>query len=107
MSDLPDLPDGDAPPPAALAERLASLLPAEDRDAGHELLSDRILPSAFAGLEDHPRPRKVAELIYEELGERVLAAEPEDRLGALRRPPTRGRSGRWRPTRRRSPWLAT
>jgi hypothetical protein len=107
VSDLPDLPDGDAPPPAALAERLASLLPAEDRDAGHALLSDRILPSAFAGLEDHPRPRKVAELIYEELASGSWP--PSSRIASARskRPPTRGRSGRWRRTRRRSPWLAT
>lgn len=84
MSDLPDLPEGDAPPsPAVLAEQLASLFPAADRDQAHELLAERVLPSAFTGLQGHPQPRRVAEMIYGDLGEQLLAAEPEDRLAAL------------------------
>ena len=47
MSELPDLPEGDDPPAAtAVAERLASLLPAEDRDEAHGLLMERVLPTA-------------------------------------------------------------
>ena len=84
MSALPELPAGDdAPPPAAVAERLASLLPPPDREQAHALLMQRILPSAVAGLEGHPRFRRAVELIYGDLGEQLLAAEPEDRLDAL------------------------
>jgi hypothetical protein len=84
VSELPDLPAGDDPPaPAAVAERLASLLPAGDRDEAHELLMTRILPSAAAAFEGLPRPRRAVELIYGDLGEQLLAAEPEDRLAAL------------------------
>ena len=49
MSELPDLPEGDDPPGRdAVAERLASLLPAEDRDEAHGLLMERVLPTAIA-----------------------------------------------------------
>jgi hypothetical protein len=84
VSDLPDLPEGDEPPAAtALAERLASLVPAEDRDEAHGLLMERVLPGAVAPFEGHPRFRRVVEMVYGDLGETLLAAEPEDRLSAL------------------------
>jgi hypothetical protein len=84
VSELPDLPEGDDPPAAtAVAERLASLLPAEDRDEAHGLLMERVLPSAVAPFEGHPRLRRVVEMIYGDLGETLLAADPEDRLSAL------------------------
>ena len=86
MSDLPDLPEGDDPPAAtAVAERLASLLPADDRDEAHGLLMERVLPTAVAPYEGHPRMRRVVELVYSDLGETLLAADPEDRLSALER----------------------
>ena len=76
MSDLPALPDGDEPPGVdALADRLASLVGAEDRESARALLADRVLPSALSGLADHPRPRRVAEVVYEDIGERLLNAE--------------------------------
>jgi hypothetical protein len=84
VSELPDLPEGDDPPAAtAVAERLASLLPAEDRDEAHGLLMERVLPTAVAPFEGHPRLRRVVEMIYGDLGETLLAADPEDRLSAL------------------------
>jgi hypothetical protein len=81
VSDLPELPADVTP--EALAERLASLLPAEDRDEGHGLLMERVLPSAVAPYEGHPRLGRIVEMIYGDLGETLLAAEPEDRLVAL------------------------
>jgi hypothetical protein len=76
MSDLPALPDGDEPPGVdALADRLASLVPSEDRESARALLAQRVLPSALSGLADHPRPRRLAEVVYEDIGERLLNAE--------------------------------
>ena len=104
MSALPELPAGDdAPPPAAVAERLASLLPPPDREQAHAFFMQRILPSAVAGLEGHPRFRRAVELIYGDLGEQLLAAEPEDRLDALEAAADWGTSARSRRTPRRSP----
>jgi hypothetical protein len=76
VSDLPALPGGDEPPSvAALAERLASLVPAGGRDEAHTALAERILPAALAGLPDHPRPRRLAEVVYEDLGERLQGSD--------------------------------
>jgi hypothetical protein len=84
MSEIPALPDGDEPPPVdALADRLASLIPAGDREQARTLLADRVLPSALAGLSEHPRPRRLAEVVYEDLGERLVSAEPQNRLAEV------------------------
>jgi hypothetical protein len=74
MTDLPALPAGDDPPSVdALAERLASLV--LNHEEARALLAERILPAALSGLADHPRPRKLAEVVYEDLGERISNAE--------------------------------
>lgn len=84
MSEIPALPDGDEPPPVdALADRLASLVPAEDRESARALLAERVLPSALSGLAEHPRPRRLAEVVYEDLGERLASAAPEDRFAEV------------------------
>ena len=73
MSALPDLPGGDEPPSvSALAERLASLVPG---DTAYGVLAERILPAALSGLADHPRPRRLAEVVYEDLGARLAASD--------------------------------
>jgi hypothetical protein len=74
MTDLPALPAGDDPPSVdALAERLASLV--SNHEEARTLLAERILPAALSGLADHPRPRKLAEVVYEDLGDRIANAE--------------------------------
>jgi hypothetical protein len=84
VSEIPALPDGDEPPPIdALADRLASLVPAEDREDARAMLADRILPSALAGMSEHPRPRRLVEVVYEDVGERLTRVEPEDRLAEV------------------------
>jgi hypothetical protein len=83
VTELPDLPADVTP--EALAERLASLLPADDRDEAHALLMERVLPSAVAPYEGHPRLGRIVEMVYGDLGATLLAAEPEDRLPALER----------------------
>jgi hypothetical protein len=86
VSELPELPGGDEPPSVdALADRLASLVGKEDHEAARTLLADRILPSALSGLSEHPRPRRLAEVVYEDLGERLTNAEPDDRMAEVER----------------------
>jgi hypothetical protein len=81
---VPPLPEGDAvPSKEELADRLASALPEGEREEARALLKERILPSALGGLADHPRPRRLTEVFYEDLAERLGAAAPEDRLDAL------------------------
>ena len=84
MTDVPPMPAGDAVPSfEELADRLASALPDGDRDEGRALLAESILPAALSGLADHPKPRRLAEVVYEDLAERLAAAAPEERLDAL------------------------
>ena len=44
---------------------------------------ERVLPTRSPAVEGHPRLRRVVEMIYGDLGETLLAADPEDRLSAL------------------------
>jgi hypothetical protein len=86
VSELPELPGGDEPPSVdALAERLASLVGKEDHEQARTLLADRILPIALSGLSEHPRPRRLAEVVYEDLGERLAGADPGDRMAEVER----------------------
>ena len=85
MTDVPPLPEGDAvPSKEELADRLASALPDGEREEARALLKERILPGALGGLADHPRPRRLTEVVYEDLAERLGAAAPDERLDALR-----------------------
>ncbi len=76
MSELPELPGGEEPPSAdALAERLATLF--EDHEAARDALVP-IVAAALSGVDDHPRPRRLAEVVYEDLGERIMAADDRE-----------------------------
>lgn len=84
VTDVLPLPDGDEPPsPELIADCLAAALPEDDRAAGRSLLTGRILPGALSGLAGHPRPRRLAEVVYEDLAERLRDAAPGERLEAL------------------------
>ena len=48
--------------PRALADRLASLVPAEDRESASALLARASCRARCPALEEHPRPRRLAEL---------------------------------------------
>lgn len=85
MTDVPSMPEGDAvPSEKELADRLASAVPEGDRDEARALLGERILPGALSGLADHPRPRRLAEVVYEDLAERLGEVAPAQRLDSLR-----------------------
>jgi hypothetical protein len=84
VTNVPPMPEGDAvPSEEELAERLASAFPDGDREEARALLAERILPAGLGGLADHPKPRRLAEVVYEDLAERLAAAAPEERLDAL------------------------
>ena len=84
MTDVPPMPAGDSVPSIEeLADRLSSALLEGDRDEARRLLAERILPAALSGLADHPKPRRLAEVVYEDVAERLAAAPPEERLDAL------------------------
>ncbi len=84
MTNVPPLPAGEVVPSfQELAERLASAVPDGDRETARSLLAERILPSALGGLAEHPRPRRLTEVVYEDLGERLAAAAPDERLDIL------------------------
>jgi hypothetical protein len=86
MTELPPLPEGDEPPSVdALAERLASLLPADEHEDARTVLAERVLPRALAGMAEHPRPRRYAEVVYEEIGERLAGVAPEARSAEVER----------------------
>ena len=84
MTDVPPMPAGEAVPSIEeLADRLASALPEGDSEEARGLLAERILPAALGGLADHPKPRRLAEVVYEDVAERLAAAPPEERLDTL------------------------
>jgi hypothetical protein len=66
-----------------MADLLVEALPATGRRAAYALLVEQIFPKRLAGLRDHPNPRRLAELVYEELAEGLRQAEPNERLRAL------------------------
>ena len=64
-----------------LADRLASLLPEDERAEARAVLAERVLPVALAGIGDHPRPERLAEVVYEELSERLTGGVDVEQLG--------------------------
>lgn len=84
MTGVPPLPAGEAVPSVEeLADHLSSAVPDGDREEARALLAERILPPALEGLAEHPKPRRLAEVVYEDVAERLAAAPPEERLVAL------------------------
>jgi hypothetical protein len=83
--EVPALPGGDQVPAAGeLVTLLARAVPEGDRRAATGLLTD-IVSAKLAGIATHPRPRRLAEVAYEEVAETLRAVHPEDRLVALQR----------------------
>jgi hypothetical protein len=68
-----------------LAERLAESVPEGDRDAARTLLAERVLPRQLAGMEDHPKPKKLAEVVYGKLAEQLSAVPEAERLSVVER----------------------
>jgi hypothetical protein len=87
MADVPPFPRSllGTPGPDKLAARLAESVPEGDRGAARTMLADRVLPKLLAGASDHPKPKKLAEVVYGDLAEKLAAAPPEGRLGVIER----------------------
>ena len=81
---IPPLPPGDSPPsPQEIADLLSESLPESERAAGRALLLEQILPAKLSGLAEHPQPRGLAEVIYEDLADELRQADEGQRLAVL------------------------
>jgi hypothetical protein len=81
--EIPALPEGDRVPAVGdMATLLARAVPEGDRRAATALLAE-IVSAKLAGIASHPRPRRLAEVAYEEVAETLRGAHPEDRLEVL------------------------
>ncbi|MEA2758069.1 MAG: hypothetical protein QOH65_682 [Methylobacteriaceae bacterium] len=82
---IPPLPPGERPPALEkMAGLLSRSLPESQRAEGHALLLEQILPSRLNGLAEHPKPRRLTEVVYEDLANELRVAEQEARLAVLR-----------------------
>jgi hypothetical protein len=66
----------------ALADLLASAVPASSRTEARELLTSQLLPNLIGDLADPRVPPKAA---YQQIGSLLSKTPPEERLAALRR----------------------
>lgn len=83
--EIPPLPQADRPPShQEMADLLIESLPESERPEGRALLLERILPSKLSGLAEHPKPRGLAEVVYEDLADELRQANEGQRLEALR-----------------------
>lgn len=83
--EIPPLPEDDGPPShREMADLLSESLPESERAEGRALLVERILPSKLSGLAEHPKPRRLAEVVYEDLADELRQADEGQRLEALR-----------------------
>lgn len=71
-------------PIATLAELVAKHLPEADREEGARLLAREILPLELAGVAHHPRPRRLQEVVCEQLVAELAPQPPDRRLAILR-----------------------
>jgi hypothetical protein len=82
---IPPLPPGDRPPALQeMADLLSQSLPQSQRAEGRALLLERILSSRLSGLAEHPKPRRLAEIVYEGLADELREADEKERLAVLR-----------------------
>lgn len=82
---IPPLPQGDQPPSQQeMADLLSESLPEAERAEGRALLMERILPAKLSGLAEHPKPRRLAEVVYEDLADELREADAGMRLAVLR-----------------------
>lgn len=79
MTDFAPLPPPpDVPAVAQIAVAVAAGVPALERPRATDLLSKQIVPWQLRGLATFPQPRRLAEVVYEELVDE-LRPVPEDR----------------------------
>jgi hypothetical protein len=82
---IPPLPRGDRPPShQEMADLLTESLPESERAEGRALLLERILPSRLSGIAEHPKPRRLAEVVYEDIADELREADDRAPLAVLR-----------------------
>lgn len=82
---IPPLPQNEQPPShQEMADLLSESLLESERAAGRVLLLERILPAKLSGMAEHPKPRRLAEVVYEDLADELREADEGARLAVLR-----------------------
>lgn len=82
---IPPLPPGDRlPAPQEMADLLSQSLPLSQRAEGRAILLERILPSKLSELAEHPKPRRLVEIVYEDLADELREADEGVRLAVIR-----------------------
>lgn len=85
MLQILPLPEGDLPPSYKdMADLLVKGLLETDRAEARAILIEQILPQNLIGLPYHPKPRRLAEVVYEELAEELKQGAPAQRMSVLR-----------------------
>ena len=85
MAAVERLPEGATAPSAEeMADLLTQALDEGDRPEARRLLVETVFPALVGDVSDHPNPRAVAQVVYDELADSVEGAPPEDRLSAIR-----------------------
>jgi hypothetical protein len=83
--EIPNLPEGEQPPSfEEMADLLVQGLPEADRAEARTILIEQILPDSLTGLATHPRPRRLAEVVYGYLLEDLQAVDPAERIAVVR-----------------------
>ena len=85
MTSFGSFPSGDPPAVDAVVAAITAGFPADARARATALLRDRILPWSLRSLATHPKPRRLAEVVYEDLTDRLTRVAPSDRLVELER----------------------
>ncbi|MGD8805582.1 MAG: hypothetical protein PVH65_07010 [Chloroflexota bacterium] len=85
MMEIRDLPEGDDPITTnEMTRLLVKALPEKDRPEARRILADEILAAQLGRQADDPAPKRLAELVYEDLIELLEDVPPEERLQALK-----------------------
>lgn len=85
MAAVERLPEGAiAPSNEEMADLLTAALDEADRPEARRLLIETVFPALVGDVSDHPNPRAVAQIVYDELADSVEGAPPEGRLSVIR-----------------------
>ena len=83
MFEFDPFPTGDPPSLEALVAAIIAGFPPEARDRATATLRDQILPWRLRSLATHPHPRRLAEVVYQDVTDRLRAVASTVRLAAL------------------------
>lgn len=83
MFEFDPFPADDPPSLDALVAALVAGFPSSARDRAAAILREQVLPWRLRSLATHPNPRRLAELVYQDVTERLRSVSSASRLDAL------------------------